>query len=100
MKIFLNDFMVYNDIESHLMKLKLCFQKCKEYRKFSDLMIVFQKMHLVCVSMVLAKFLYCQYAFLFNHLRSKGCFFGILPNMKKEITTLPKDDIVDKWCLV
>jgi hypothetical protein len=32
MKIFLNDFMVYNDMESHLMKLKLCFQKCKEYR--------------------------------------------------------------------
>jgi hypothetical protein len=23
--------MVYNDMESHLMKLKLCFQKCKEY---------------------------------------------------------------------
>jgi len=32
MKIFLNDFMVYSDMESHLMKLKLCFQKCKEYR--------------------------------------------------------------------
>jgi hypothetical protein len=38
------------------MKLKLCFQKCKEYKKFCDLMIVFQKMHLVCVSMVLARF--------------------------------------------
>jgi hypothetical protein len=32
MKIFLNDFMVYNDMESHLMKLRLCFQKCKEYK--------------------------------------------------------------------
>jgi hypothetical protein len=31
MKIFLYDFMVYNDMESHLMKLRLCFQKCKEY---------------------------------------------------------------------
>jgi hypothetical protein len=31
MKIFLDDFMVYNDMESHLQKLKLCFQKCKEY---------------------------------------------------------------------
>ncbi len=31
MKIFLNDFMVYNDMESHLQKLILCFQKCKEY---------------------------------------------------------------------
>jgi hypothetical protein len=41
MKIFLNDFIVSNDMESHMMKLKLCFQKCKEYRKFSDLMIVF-----------------------------------------------------------
>ncbi len=41
MKIFLNDFIVSNDMESHMMKPKLCFQKCKEYRKFSDLMIVF-----------------------------------------------------------
>jgi hypothetical protein len=32
MKIFLNDFMVYNDMENHLMKLRLCFPKCKEYR--------------------------------------------------------------------
>jgi hypothetical protein len=32
MKIFLNNFMVYSDMESHLMKLKLCFQKCKKYR--------------------------------------------------------------------
>jgi hypothetical protein len=56
MKIFLDDFTVYYDMEGHLMKLRLCFQKCKEYKKFSNLMIVFQKMHLVCVSMVLARF--------------------------------------------
>jgi hypothetical protein len=31
MKIFLDDFMVYSDMESHLMKLILYFQKCKEY---------------------------------------------------------------------
>jgi hypothetical protein len=31
MKIFLDDFMVYSDMESHLQKFKLCFQKCKEY---------------------------------------------------------------------
>jgi hypothetical protein len=31
MKIFLDDFTVYSDMESHLQKLKLCFQKCKEY---------------------------------------------------------------------
>jgi len=31
MKIFLDDFIVYNDMENHLMKLGLCFQKCKEY---------------------------------------------------------------------
>jgi hypothetical protein len=31
MKIILHDFIVYNDMESHLQKLKLCFQKCKEY---------------------------------------------------------------------
>jgi hypothetical protein len=27
MKIFLDDFTVYSDMESHLMKLRLCFQK-------------------------------------------------------------------------
>jgi hypothetical protein len=31
MKIFLDDFMVYSDMENHLQKLKLCFQKCREY---------------------------------------------------------------------
>jgi hypothetical protein len=31
MKIFLNDFTIYSDMESHLQKLKLCFQKCREY---------------------------------------------------------------------
>jgi hypothetical protein len=56
MKIFLDDFTIYNDMESHLMKLKLCFQKCRKYKKFNDLMIVFQKMHLVCVSMILVRF--------------------------------------------
>ncbi len=30
-KIFLDDFIVYSDMESHLMKLKLCFQKWKKY---------------------------------------------------------------------
>jgi hypothetical protein len=32
MKIFVDDFMVYSDMESHLMKLILYFQKCKEYK--------------------------------------------------------------------
>jgi hypothetical protein len=31
MKIFLDDFMVYSDMEGHLQKLKLYFQKCKKY---------------------------------------------------------------------
>ncbi len=31
MKIFLDDFMVYSDMESHLYKLRPCFQKCKNY---------------------------------------------------------------------
>jgi hypothetical protein len=31
MKIFLDDFIVYNDMESHLHKFRLCFQKCREY---------------------------------------------------------------------
>jgi hypothetical protein len=31
MKIFLDDFTMYSDMESHLQKLMLCFKKCKEY---------------------------------------------------------------------
>jgi len=31
MKIFLSDFIVYTNMESHQQKLKLCFRKCKEY---------------------------------------------------------------------
>jgi hypothetical protein len=31
MKIFLDDFIVYSDMVTHLNKLKLCFQKCKEF---------------------------------------------------------------------
>jgi hypothetical protein len=31
MKTFLDDFIVYSDMDSHLQKLRLCSQKCKEY---------------------------------------------------------------------
>jgi hypothetical protein len=31
MKIFLDGFIVYSDMESHLQRLELCFQKCREY---------------------------------------------------------------------
>jgi hypothetical protein len=31
MKIFLDDFIVYNDTENHLQKFRLCFRKCTEY---------------------------------------------------------------------
>jgi hypothetical protein len=31
MKTFLDDFIMYSDMENHLQKLKLCFQKCREY---------------------------------------------------------------------
>jgi hypothetical protein len=31
MKIFLDDFTMYNDMESHLHKLILCFEKCRKY---------------------------------------------------------------------
>jgi hypothetical protein len=31
MKIFLDDFIVFNDMSTHLEKLKKCFLKCKEY---------------------------------------------------------------------
>jgi hypothetical protein len=32
MKIFLDDFTIYSDMESHLMKLIFCSQKCREYK--------------------------------------------------------------------
>jgi hypothetical protein len=39
MKIFLDDFIIYNDMESHLMKLRLYFQKIKKYKFSRNLMI-------------------------------------------------------------
>jgi hypothetical protein len=32
MKIFLDDFIVQSDMEIHLQKLRLCFQKCRKYK--------------------------------------------------------------------
>jgi hypothetical protein len=37
MKIFLDEFTMYNDMESHLKKLRLCFQKCRKYDNSSNL---------------------------------------------------------------
>jgi hypothetical protein len=31
MKIFMDDITMYSDMENHLQKFKLCFQKCREY---------------------------------------------------------------------
>lgn len=31
-KIFLDDFIVHNDIYIHIAKFKLCFQKCRKFR--------------------------------------------------------------------
>ncbi len=31
MKILLDDFIVYSDMETHLQKPRLCFQKCREH---------------------------------------------------------------------
>jgi hypothetical protein len=31
MKILVDDFTIYGDMESHLMKFRLCFQKCRKY---------------------------------------------------------------------
>jgi hypothetical protein len=47
MKISLDDLTVYNDMEIHLQKLRLCFQKCKEY----NINLNFEK----CVSMVFSR---------------------------------------------
>ncbi len=32
MKIFLDDLITYNNMDIHMQKLRLCFQKCKEFR--------------------------------------------------------------------
>jgi hypothetical protein len=37
MKIFLDDFTMYSDMENHLQKLKLSFQKWREYGKYLNL---------------------------------------------------------------
>jgi hypothetical protein len=62
-------------------------------------MIVFQKMHWFVLVWFLLGFILSICIFI-QSFKVKGCFFGILPNMKKKITILPKDDIVGKWCLV
>jgi hypothetical protein len=31
MKVFLDDFTMYNDMDNHLYKFKFCFQKCIKY---------------------------------------------------------------------
>jgi len=31
MKLFLDDFSVFNDLKTHLAKLRLCFDKCHEF---------------------------------------------------------------------
>jgi hypothetical protein len=31
-KILMDDFTVYSDMDSHLSKLKLCFEKCKKFK--------------------------------------------------------------------
>lgn len=36
MKIFLDDFIVYSDMEIHLWKFRLCFQNCNEYNNNLD----------------------------------------------------------------
>jgi len=40
MKIFMDDFTVYNDMDNHLSKLKLCFEKCKKFKINFNLKIV------------------------------------------------------------
>jgi len=30
MKLFLDDFNMFNDLDTHLLKLQLCFDKCKK----------------------------------------------------------------------
>jgi hypothetical protein len=48
MKIFLNDLTIYNDMDMHVDKFKLCFQKCKEFGVSMNLdkcaFMVFSKM--------------------------------------------------------
>jgi hypothetical protein len=53
MKIFLDDFIVYNDMDSHLQKLKLCFQKYREY----DININLNKCAFVVFSWIILGFI-------------------------------------------
>jgi len=65
MKIFMDNFIVYSDMETHLQKFKLCFQKCMEYNISSNPKI--------CIFMVFS-------IVIFGFIVSKK---GKLPNLKK-----------------
>jgi hypothetical protein len=62
MKIFLDNFILYNNMDSHLQKLKLCFQKCREYginlNRNKCAFMVFSRMILVCIISKEGKLLY------------------------------------------
>jgi hypothetical protein len=45
MKLFLDDFSVFNDLNTHLTKLQLCFDKCREFDISLNLEIYMFFMH-------------------------------------------------------
>ncbi len=50
MKLFLDDFNMFNDLDTHLPKLQLCFDKCREF----DISLNFEKfMFLVHLGIIL-----------------------------------------------
>ncbi len=46
MKLFLDDFSVFNDLNTHLTNLQLCFDKCKEFKISLNLKKLMFLMHL------------------------------------------------------
>jgi hypothetical protein len=68
MKLFLDDFNVFNDLKTHLAKLWLCFEKCHEFG----------------VNLNLEKCMFLVYSrVIFGYVVSKA---GKLPNPKKILT--------------
>jgi hypothetical protein len=56
MKILMENFIVYSDMETHLQKLKLCFQKCMEYNISSNPKIcIFMVFSIVIFGFIVSK---------------------------------------------
>jgi hypothetical protein len=79
MKIFLDDFIVYSDMENQLMKVKLCFQKCKEYRINLNL----EKFAFMVFSRLILRFIISKEGKILNLKKVQAIVNMLVPTMLK-----------------